>query len=73
MASLGGKSGSAPSGRHKRIREAEKARWNEGGRKEGRKGLLENRRRQRVGSVAATTVSRCLMLLAFWPSSKDEN
>lgn len=47
MASLGGKSGSAPSGRHKRIREAEKARWNEGGRKEGRKGLLENRRRQR--------------------------
>lgn len=33
---FGGKSGSARSARHKRIREAEKARWKKGGRKEGK-------------------------------------
>lgn len=44
----------------------------EGGRKEG-KDYWKIEGDKGVGSVAATTVSRCLMLLAFWPSSKDEN
>lgn len=63
-----------------RRRKVEETRGKEGG-KEGRKkeGRKEEKDYWKIegdkgdGSVAATTDSRCLMLLAFWPSSKDEN
>ena len=53
-------------------KEGERERRREEGRKEG-KNYWKIEGDKGVGSVAATTDSRCLMLLAFWPSSKDEN
>lgn len=63
-----------------RRRKVEETRGKEGGKKGGKKeGRKEEKDYWKIegdegdGSVAATTDSRCLMLLAFWPSSKDEN